>query len=60
MKVQVQTKPLERGLIGDDGFEVWFEGYRIPKQEREWIAEMRRENTHEVRVVYEGSSKFIR
>jgi hypothetical protein len=59
MKIQVQTKRLGSGLFGEDGWEVWFEGYRIPKQEREWIAEMRREREVDVRVVNASEKGWI-
>jgi hypothetical protein len=60
MKIQVQTKKLGTGLFGNEGWEVWWEGHRIPKQEREWIREMDREREVQVRTVREGEPGFIK
>ena len=59
MKLQVQTRKLGAGLFGEDGWEVWFEGYRIPKQERGWIAEMVREREVDVRIVNAGEKGWL-
>lgn len=58
MTYQVQTKRYHTGQFGNDGWELYWEGHKIPKYIRKDMREMERDDRM-VRVVKKGEDGYI-